>query len=91
MRYWLAGVAAFVALAVLFPATLYIAIGALATFVVMALYIVCSGLTREGEWRAIEGDVHRRVHGIARRAGLIRKEAAHLIAVEDAKDDIRER
>lgn len=89
LRLLLAAVAAFAVVAVLFRPVLYIAIGALVVALVAVLWVVCSGLTREGERRALFAEAWRQVQGIELRRRLIRREGAHLAAVEEAKDEFR--
>jgi Flp pilus assembly protein TadB len=88
MKYGVAGAVA-VVLSVLWPPVLVFAGGAVVTFFVMALYIVLSGLDREGAQRANFAEAWRRVHGTALRSGLIRAEARRQVAVEDEAARIR--
>jgi hypothetical protein len=76
------GFAALVVVAVLFPAVLHFAMGALAASLVAVIYIVKSGLTGDGERQLIKTEVHRQARGIALRGALVRREARHLDAVE---------
>jgi hypothetical protein len=84
----LMGVAAFVVVAVLFPAVLYFAIGALFATLLAIAYTVTNGLTRDGERKGITTEVHRRVRGIVLRRALVRREAAHLDAVEAERNQL---
>jgi len=86
MKLKLIGVAALIVVAVLFPAVLYFLIGALATALVAVIYIVKTGLTGDGERKQIKTEVHRQARGIALRGALVRREAAHLDAVEAERD-----
>lgn len=87
------GVAAvvLVLVVVVVPAARYVAMGALAMLFLATLYIVCSGLTREGERRAQVGEVERRARGIAWRRAQVRREARWQADVEAAKRRISER
>lgn len=89
MKYGAAGAVAVVVLSVLWPPVLVFAGGAVVTFFVMALYIVLSGLDREGAQRANFAEAWRRVHGTELRSGLIRAEARRQVAVEDEVARIR--
>lgn len=82
------GVVALVVITVLFPAVVYILIGALVTSLVAVIYIVKTGLTGDGERKRIKTEVHRQARGIALRRALVRREAAHLAAVEAEKDQL---
>jgi len=85
LRIWLWVGAVIVVLAVLFPAALYVLMAVLATWFVMVLYMVLTGLTHERQNRANKAEVQRQAQGLAMEAALIRKEGARLAAVETAK------
>lgn len=88
-KLWLAMGAAAVVVFVLFPPLAYLVIGALAMFIVAALYITLTGLNQHGQQRANVAEARREVYGQLLRAGLLRRQARREVAVEDEKERIR--